>query len=59
MTIAERRHERLEEQVTKWLESEGLSLHRQGNLYQVEDADLQPMTDLLPLSGIIEAVKAW
>ena len=59
MTIGERRHEELEQKVATALEAEGLSLHRQGGLYQVIDSDLQPMTELVCLSDIIDWIESW
>ena len=55
MTIAEKRHEQLEQRVAAALEEQGLTLHRQGGLYQVIDGDNQPVTGLCTLAEIIEA----
>lgn len=55
MTIAEKRHEQLEQRVAAALEEQGLTLHRQGGLYQIMDSDLQPVTELCTLAEIIEA----
>ena len=59
VTAAERRHAQLEETVAAALEEQGFSLHRQGGLYQVEDSDLQPVTDLVELSEIIAWIESW
>ena len=59
MTIGERLHEQREQVLALWLEEQGLSLHRQGGLYQIMDSDLQPVTELCPLVKIIEIVEAW
>ena len=59
MTIAEKLHEQLEQRVAAALEEQGLTLHRQGGLYQIIDSDLQPVTELVPLSEIVKWVESW
>lgn len=59
MTIAEKRHERLEEQTARRLEDQGLSLHRQGGLYQVIDGDMQAVTEIVSLSEIVGWLESW
>ena len=59
MTIGEKLHKQREKECSKWLKEWDLSLYKQGGLYQiVDDFEQQPLTDLIPLSEVIEIIEA-
>lgn len=59
MTIGEKLHRQREAEAAALLEVQGLSLHRQGGMYQIEDSDLQQLSDFLSLSEIIDFIHEW
>ena len=54
MTIGEKLHRKRESEIAALLEGQGLSLHRQGGLYQVVDSDGIPVTELTTLGEVVK-----
>ena len=59
MTIGEQIHREREKALSALLEVQGLSLHRQRGLYQIEDGNGLPVTELVTLAEIIKVVMEW